>query len=51
MIFPRIVSINNKPKQKVRVVNPARQLNFKKPTGCNCGMNKWKIKQNPKPYG
>ena len=51
MIFPRIISMNNKPKQKGRAVNPARQLSFKKPTGCSCGMNKWKIKQNPKPYG
>lgn len=51
MIFPKIISMNHNPKTKVRVVQQARQLSFKKPTGCSCGMNKWKVTQNPKPYG
>ena len=45
MIFPKIVCMNDKPKQvkqvkQVRTINPANvkgKLIFKSPTGCGCG--------------
>ena len=59
MIFPKIVPMNSTPVKQVRQLPVRRQANpptpintankqigklsFKKPTGCGCGMNKWKV--------
>jgi|LauGreDrversion2_5_1035112.scaffolds.fasta_scaffold293330_2 hypothetical protein len=53
MIFPKIAPMNSKPVRQVKQVRQVPQANtantqigklsFKKPTGCGCGMNKWKV--------
>ena len=53
-MFPKITPMNSKQVKQVRQVPVRKQatattktqigkLSFKKPTGCGCGMNKWKV--------
>jgi hypothetical protein len=45
MIFPKIVRMNNNPKQVVKkpAVKQVSKVQVTKPRGCGCGGNKWKL--------